>query len=653
MAERKDEQAAAGEDQRRSALLVLERSSPGAVASYVEYLADPSWRVRKTAVMLVERMRGADGLFAALVAALGEEGNAGLRNASSEALLRLGSEAVPALIAAWPQADGDHRKFIVEALGSLGTPAAPAALAVALEDHDENVRAAAAEALGRVGGEASIAALRRCLAGLHGDVLQTAYLLAALGVAGARLSLEELRPYLQQPSFAREVYVLLAHSGEAGAAPILRAGLSGASRGNRAAAVKALATLERSLGADTRADFLGELRRDATAVAALERALEDDDDTTASSAVYLLGLLRDPARAPMLLHACACRPFVEVGIQAVTAVGAAVVAPLLDAVERVDVESRVLYLEVLESVGDPRVIDTLAPMLPTFDIRSAEAAVRLIGGLGGPGVTQSLLDLADGAERELWRPISLALANLGMRHGETIAADVAATLQARGREPVLLLALGELGRAADIVTLEAASHDQSADVRRAAIEAALPMGERFPEETLILALADEHPAVRGAAARALGAHRSARSRAALIGGAHDGEPWVAAEAVRALGAVGGDEVVATLFDAAGRTSSVIAISALQSLLRCNPAGVEAAVRTGLRHADPEVAREALELTLRLEAPVARELLLGGLQHRFWEIRRAAAELLSSRQLVVEASLVHQRLAQENEPLVRE
>lgn len=645
----------ATDEQRRAALLALDPESTSVLPAYLSFLGDPSWRVRKAAVMLLDRLLGVDGLAGALVAGLGEQSNAGLRNACSEALLRLGGRAVEPLASALSSADSDHRKFIVEVLGTLGTDAARDVLLDLLDDEDENVRAAVVESLGRIGGRAVIERLSQRLGSCQGDMLQTAYLLGALVSAKARLTLERLASYEAQSTFAREVYALLGLSQDPRAVPVLVAGLSNSSAGNRAAAIRALEVLARNLDASQREQAARQLRDDKAALEVLDRVIQDENENedVARGATLLLGLLRDPRRAPQILRACACRPFVQVGVEAVTALGAMAVEPLLDAVERVDVESRVLYLEVLESIGNAAVAEALVPMLGTFDTRSAEAAVRVLGALGGASSVQALLHLARSAEPALWRPIALALARLGVRHGDSVAKAVRATLEDAGRLPVLLLALGELEQGRDIAVLDAASHDQSAEVRLASIEAAHRFAERFPEETLILALADEHPGVRAAAARALAAHRSPRAIVALLAGSRDSEPWVAAEALQALGSARDPEVDRTLLAAASSTSSVVAIAALRSLFHGTPPGIEGAIHAGLRHADPEVAREALVLSTRLDVAAATDVLVACLQHRFWGIRLVAAQLLASRRLPVDVATLQRYVAEEDEPLVRE
>jgi HEAT repeat protein len=76
---------------------------------------------------------------------------------------RIGSPAVPALIAALKDERGDVRRVAAWELGRMGAPAVDAipALLATLTDEDGEVRVAAAEALERVATPEALAAVAR------------------------------------------------------------------------------------------------------------------------------------------------------------------------------------------------------------------------------------------------------------------------------------------------------------------------------------------------------------------------------------------------------------------------------------------------------------------------------------------------------------
>src|SRR6185437_3676274 len=112
------------------------------------------WSVRKEAAARAAAFGDATLAAEVLAAALAEPENVGRRNAVVEALVGLGPQAVPALVEALAKRP-EHRKLIADALGLIGDLRAGAPLAPLIDDADANVRVAAAEALGRIGGTAA------------------------------------------------------------------------------------------------------------------------------------------------------------------------------------------------------------------------------------------------------------------------------------------------------------------------------------------------------------------------------------------------------------------------------------------------------------------------------------------------------------------
>ncbi|MBC7792223.1 MAG: HEAT repeat domain-containing protein, partial [Clostridia bacterium] len=193
------------------------------VQDVLSALADDSWRVRKVAVQVAERFVSDPKLVPGLVSALASEDNAGLRNAASEALVRIGERAVKELGSQLVLGDSDQRKFIVEVLGFIGSPEAQATLLVAQDDTDVNVRAAVAESLGRIGGSVVIARLVERLK-LSSDLQQVVYVLDALSRASAKVPYGDLVRFVTNPSLARSLYPVLGNSkNEEAFGPLLHA----------------------------------------------------------------------------------------------------------------------------------------------------------------------------------------------------------------------------------------------------------------------------------------------------------------------------------------------------------------------------------------------------------------------------------------------
>ena len=119
-------------------------------------LGDSGWRVRKAAVERLVVCGGELAIQEMLIASLADGENPGRRNSAFEALVGCGPSMTTRLVAEMSNSDADVRKLVVDALAAIGDPESRLPLVEATEDDDSNVRAAASEALGVVGGSQEI-----------------------------------------------------------------------------------------------------------------------------------------------------------------------------------------------------------------------------------------------------------------------------------------------------------------------------------------------------------------------------------------------------------------------------------------------------------------------------------------------------------------
>lgn len=638
------------ESERHSLALQLNPSRI-AIADFLQTLGDPSWRVRRAALENVSRFSGDPLLVEGLVRSLSNQDNAGLRNAASDALVQLGESSLDGLTLTVKSSDPDVRKFAVEGLGLIGGRRAERALLAVLEDPDSNVQAAAAEALGRIGGSDTVISILRVLEERGGDLHVATYILDALANLRAQVPLSRLERFREVLVLRRSLYELLGFADDVEAVPWLIEGASQGSRGNRAAAIVALGRLSQS----------GKCERTIRAAVAADdpvrefvlKALRDDEDDVRAAAVRIVQTLGDPRWVPEVLDACACRSNVELGFQVAMELGAEVVGHLLDSIYDVGVESRVLFLEVVESLGERRHVVELLELAESLETRSAEAAIRVIGTLGDADAVEALIALLSRVDPDLERQVAQAIIELGRRYPDVTAAQVAQEIASAGVRPAWLMVLGSIGRQADICQVRYALNHHQESVRIAAYHAAHDYGARFPIEHLIFGVSDESPEVRAAAARALGNHRVQLAVDVLLAAAKDRDSRVAAEALKALGEMEGFDVVGTVRLAICSSDPILALAALSALSRLNPPGLSEWLAAVLDHTDPEVVREAVTVSAVLPGIDATPLLLRGLEHRFWAVRRASAAELARRDASVPSDLLHSRLGQEREPLVLE
>lgn len=131
-----------------------------AVPALVATLSDPEREVRAAATLSLGKLE-AEEAVEPLVEALAKE--AVPRSVAAQTLLMIGPEAVPRLIAQARDSDPDVRAAAIELVGLLGGPDDGAFLVAGLRDPAAEVRAKSARALGRLGAAEGATALRAAL----------------------------------------------------------------------------------------------------------------------------------------------------------------------------------------------------------------------------------------------------------------------------------------------------------------------------------------------------------------------------------------------------------------------------------------------------------------------------------------------------------
>lgn len=628
----------------------------------VEAMGDPSWRVRKEAAARAAAFGDAALAAEVLARALAEPENVGRRNAVVEALVGLGAQAVPALIAALAGRP-EHRKLIADALGLIGDLRGGPALAPFVDDEDPNVRVAAAEALGRIGGTAARQALEHALG--RGELLLSQAALEGLNRLGAALPTRVVAPLVAQPTLKAAALEAMARTGERQALEPLETALRDAARSTREAAIRGIAELYRRLDGAGRDALAAALVADTGAFPTITGALLEGTLGTQRDAALLLGLTRRPEAARPLVLALGDRDLREAAMQALAMIGApaaetlAALAPDLEASLRADAYA--LLPRLGPAASDARVQALLAEALDDDSADAATAAAIALGEVGDREALAPLLRAVDywaGRDEAVAHAAADALGRLGARHYD----EVRVLVQSRGLggpdAPYLCRALGACGRADDGPLLRQALGADEPALRRAAADA-LAQLPATPEvdEALTFALADESPEVRASAARALGSHQALDAAEPLERAALEGEPLVRAAAARALGQVAAahDAARPLLRRVADTGDAAAAVPALDALARLDDPADDARLVRALDAADGETvkaAARALGLRAATATPEARATATAALGRALvdarWDVRRQAVLALADYGAL---PLLYARRAHEQDPLV--
>jgi len=603
-------------------------------------LRDDHWEVRRAAVRAIAARRDA-ALVDTIVTALRDgHHNFGLLSSALELLSTTGVDVTDALVSLMGHADPDLRIQAALALGTQHRGEAVDALIAALDDPDINVRFHAIEALGRRASGAAIDRLGDIAT--SGDFFLAFPAIEALVQIGDPLGAPRLSSLLDDEMLSSVAADALGRLGDEDVIPPLVHALD-APEASLESVVGALVRIHHRYvslfaGAEEIEDLVGQSVSEA-ATQRMVQALSTASTESLKRLVTVLGWT--------------CRPSVP-----------AALAQLLGSL---DVRHEVI--DALVRCGGSA-LDLLIGQLRTDDTDAKRAAIVALGRIGDLRATPALIELlARDDERDLWVPITGALARLGDPHSfETLLQrlgdpDAAIRLGAIGalnsmghpemngrvvalladpnpftRESAVRIA-GYFGYSNCVNRVFDLCRDDDETVRVAAVEH-LPFFDGRPAlDTLASALSTDTPRVRTAAAHALGAITDGAAPRLLIQALDDVDSWVRyfaamglgrhrdASSLRALGerasfdpamhvsvaaidavaAIGTDDAF-TMLSAIAALEGERSVAAVRALGRLPSDRVVAELGLALRSADPNRRAAAVEALLSHGSVEAVEVL---------------------------------------------
>jgi HEAT repeat protein len=632
----------------------------------VRALGDDDWRVRKEATKIAHVISARDEVVAALVGALEERNNIGLRNAAVEALAAIGRDALPSTIEALAKLDADGRKLAVEVIRALPDLRAAQALVRALDDDDPNVRVAAAEALGSVApaGEDARALAEEALAGVlgAGDMLLKLAALDSLTRLEARLPWSFYAPHAKDPLLRRHAIVAAAGSSDAEAIAEVAAATADASA---TIAREAIVSLGECVAASPDAVTLDLARGLLRAQPAAHGRVRDlasgaADGRARGAAMLVLGLLADDADVPLLVEALEDDDVAPRAEQALGLFGASVIDPLIQASRDAHPARRAAILALVASLGASRARpgpETFREALtdPSPDV--VAAAARGLGAAGDASDLARLVGFVANGDGRIAATAAAAVTAIASRHPDE-ARRLRDAIDPRGDDGgvgcALVSAMAQTGVAttADLVFAQSALANADPRVRRAAVDALAATGADEAAESIEFALADEERDVQLAAVRALGRIGREAPLVDVVRVARDAS--LVAAALRALGAANAGLTLASARPLVVHADAAVASAAVEAIGRLPPSpDRDDALFAALDHGDAEVVKMALsELAVVRDARILARFGLC-LDHASWEVRRVAAELLGQDASPAAEALLRARYERERDPLVRE
>jgi HEAT repeat protein len=626
----------ADEETRHAAVQSLALLGGEALPLLAEALGDKSWRVRKAALEAVIVLPGPEKLDVLLKGVRDEE-SAGRRNTCTEALIRLGEEAISLIPALLADPDPDIRKFGVDILGNIQDVRVHGPLLEALEDSEDNVAAAAAEYLGRKRHREAVPAL---VARMEQGAFWVKYsCLQALGEIGDPAAGPAVLKMVGEGDLRKVSLEALGRMGVPEAEPIILEALFSGEQGWRKTAILAAARLNRLLGergGDSKSLRDGIRKHaDEEFVALVKELLRHGDEKLRAGAMFVLGAAAGKGAVEPLL---AILPGIEEDEQAV-------VAEILQQLPDEDLpalfpslrdehpEVRKWAATILGRRLCRKAVPQLIGSLEDENGHVRGEAAKALGDIGDQMAIAPLIALMSDPYPDVRQTAVEALIRLG-EEGEEVRQLVLNFLEPRLDSPdqdlvaSALRIAARLGGEKVMSRLEFCLKDERSQVRRAAVEALGVIDSPQAIEILRLALTDEDTMVRREAVQMMGNHKSPGILPFLVPMLNDEDLWVRVRAVQAVVGIDLPEAHRVLMDVVEREAAgPVKLAAIRAL---GQAGVSSSLPVLLSlvdGVDRESRMAAIEALGMMEGEETVDKLISCLSDDDWGLRSASVKSL--------------------------
>ncbi len=639
----------ANEEVRRQAVLNLANYPLGVVREYLfDALGDESWRVRKEAVDVLVNSSGVDGsIIDRLIELLHSHDNAGLRNSAVESLEKLGPRSVVALSNHVADADHDVRKFVIDILGSIGDPVSAPLMIKALDDPDPNVRAAAAENLGKIAADGALPHLLRALT--INDVMLQFTILGAVARIGKPVPIELLSPFLMNRLLKKPIYECLGDIGGIEAIPLLLDGLNETMKTAREAVVVAISKVYDRLSAGTasqEAEQRLSLLNGSSVVEKLLALGETTDRALLEALVKVLGLIGDTRAADFILRVCFKERFPAICIKAFRGMGEAGEAFLRGAFPTADDDDdRCFIAGLLGELNCSRCSDLLRTGMKSANPLLRLAATKSAGKIGLSALIGETVALLDDVMPEVRTAALSALCKFAETDQQAITkiCNILAISESPAQRLNAAILLASL---ADGEKLSLLVKDENSMVRKAAVSSLARLNASANSGHLFMALMDEDPDVRIAAASALGEAGRNDVLEPLLLALRDDDPWVQCAVLKSLANLGNEEALPAINELLISAEGPVLISALGAIAKIDGNRGGGAVRKALESCDEEVVKAAMGILSQGDNEWIAEYRDKLLCHSHWDVRNSFVKIVATK--LADKALPILRYALENE-----
>ncbi|MDT7689957.1 MAG: hypothetical protein QOE46_2716 [Acidobacteriota bacterium] len=599
-------------------------------APLLSVLGDESWRVRRAAVEGLARRAAPDAIAALLNSVRENHHNISLLNSALQVLAMSDVDTLSPLVEFLQTEDADLRIQAALALGEQRDARAVPALLGALEDADANVRYHAIEALGKLRASEAADALAR-IAETRDFFLAFPALDSLIQIGEARIA-PRIVPLLEDELLREAAADVLGRLGDEETIAPLTALLNATEAPARSVA-QALAALhdryEKKFGEGS---YIADLSRAAinpTGARNLLDALSEPGAGELRPLALVVGWLEGAAVEHALTRLLGQEDARGEVIEALVRHGPRVTDLLIEQLGSEDLEIRKAAVVALGRIGDARAVPALVEALDD-DAELMIAAADALAKIGDARAFDSLLALVGDHSAVVRQAVVGALNSLGSPEMPGRVLPLLSDPDPNVRESAVKIA-GYFGypECADLLLQRCRDEDER--VRRAAVEHLPYLEDERATPALVRALRHETPKVRAAAASAMAQSEDSEVSTHLIEALADEDSWVRYFAARSLGrqrTAASAEALAGL--ARDDKSNHVRIAAVEALGHIGGEMAIKAVAPLVGSGEPDLVRAAVTALGRISHADARGPLLDALHSTDADVRAAAERALGER-----------------------
>lgn len=598
------------DESRMDEVRALAASGAPGVAALIGLLSEPSWVVRRAVIGALARM-GAPAVQALCVLLSGDRASERLLAAAIDALVLSSGDVEAAVL---KLADTNQPAILCDVAQILGRRRSTSAIAQLSRwsaHEDDNVAVASLEALGRIGGAASIEPLLRAVDTRH--FFRTFPAIAVLGQSGDPRAVPRLVALLLEPHYAIEAAHALGRSGLLSAVvPLARLLVDPNDEIVRAAA-RGLSELrarnvERFGDASAVTTAFRAAGVGATAAPRAREALRGAEREDVVALATVLGWLEDSAGVETLLALLGGDPAIgDVAAAALRGLGHEIDPALRAAIRAGGSAERARLLPLLSARRSA--VSELLVCLTDPDPAVRAQACDALGRIGDPSAVATLFTLIGDDEPSVAQAASAAIQSLGSDETKHLAFVAARSSDPRTRRAAMRI-VASFGYPEALDLLLGALADDDERVRDASTMGLAHLEEPRAAAALVGATRHTSAPTRAAAMRALGSAAVTPDVVnALRRGLDDDDTWVRYFACQSLGkrlvTAAAERIHEMIDDPAGQ----VRIAAVDAIARIGGDRALAALTRASRSSDADVRRAALDGLGRLRRPDGYALLL--------------------------------------------